>query len=305
MSRTKKNTSMTQTDVQTQGDSTPLEQNTSSTSSAVEPQVSNDLLVTADGQSYDLDLTIVFKDDTKQSVKEATNNAVAKIASAYSGVTKGYFTMVSGLAVIIGNKYYQNIKGIKSPQEFLQKVIGIPKSTASEMCKVAKRFYTSLGNLKNEELGLFTYSELIKLADKDDEIIDSVIDRIKALGEKHKRTDVIEAIQQATEKALGVEESKSEETENKSEETDSKSGETDSKPGETDSNYDFKPTDEKTPFDTDWKSEYIKTANSLTDTVDALQSELKEENVDYKELVQSAISLLTDMVKSMLDKITE
>ena len=294
MSKTKQNTRTPQTDVQTQGNSMPLEQNTSSTSSTAEPQVSNDLLVTADGQSYDLDLTIVFKDDTKQSVKEATNNAVAQIASAYSGVTKGYFTMVSGLAVIIGNKYYQNIKGIKSPQEFLQKVIGIPKSTSSEMCKVAKRFYTSLGNLKNEELGLFTYSELIKLADKDDEIIDSVIDRIKAIGEKHKRTDVIEAIQQATEKALGVEESKSEETESKSGETESKS----------DSKSDFKPTD-KTPFDTDWKSEYIKTANTLTDTVDALQSELKEENVDYKELAQSAITLLTDMVKSMLDKITE
>ena len=304
MSKTKQNTSTPQTNVQTQGDTMPLEQNTSSTnstSSTVEPQVSNDLLVTADGQSYDLDLTIVFKDDTKQSVKDATNNAVAQIASAYSGVTKGYFTMVSGLAVIIGNKYYQNIKGIKSPQEFLQKVIGIPKSTSSEMCKVAKRFYTSLGNLKNEELGLFTYSELIKLADKDDEIIDSVIDRIKAIGEKHKRTDVIEAIQQATEKALGVEESKSEETESKSEETESKSGETESK---SDSKSDFKPTD-KTPFDTDWKSEYIKTANTLTDTVDALQSELKEENVDYKELAQSAITLLTDMVKSMLDKITE
>ena len=301
MSKTKQNTRTPQTDVQTQGNSMPLEQNTSSTSSTAEPQVSNDLLVTADGQSYDLDLTIVFKDDTKQSVKEATNNAVAQIASAYSGVTKGYFTMVSGLAVIIGNKYYQNIKGIKSPQEFLQKVIGIPKSTSSEMCKVAKRFYTSLGNLKNEELGLFTYSELIKLADKDDEIIDSVIDRIKAIGEKHKRTDVIEAIQQATEKALGVEESKSEETESKSEETESKSGETESK---SDSKSDFKPTD-KTPFDTDWKSEYIKTANTLTDTVDALQSELKEENVDYKELAQSAITLLTDMVKSMLDKITE
>ena len=302
MSKTKQNTRTPQTDVQTQGNSMPLEQNTSSTSSTAEPQVSNDLLVTADGQSYDLDLTIVFKDDTKQSVKEATNNAVAQIASAYSGVTKGYFTMVSGLAVIIGNKYYQNIKGIKSPQEFLQKVIGIPKSTSSEMCKVAKRFYTSLGNLKNEELGLFTYSELIKLADKDDEIIDSVIDRIKALGEKHKRTDVIEAIQQATEKALGVEESKSEETESKSEETESKSEETESK---SDSKSDFKTSDGKTPFDTDWKSEYIKTANTLTDTVDALQSELKEENVDYKELAQSAITLLTDMVKSMLDKITE
>ena len=122
MSKTKQNTCTPQTNVQTKGDTMHLEQNTSSTSTTVEPQVSNDLLVTADGQSYDLDLTIVFKDDTKQSVKDATNNAVAQIASAYSGVTKGYFTMVSGLAVIIGNKYYQNIKGIKSPQEFLQKL---------------------------------------------------------------------------------------------------------------------------------------------------------------------------------------
>lgn len=300
MSKTKQNTRTPQTDVQAQGDTMPLEQN--NTSSTAEPQVSNDLLVTADGQSYDLDLTIVFKDDTKQSVKDATNNAVAQIASAYSGVTKGYFTMVSGLAVIIGNKYYQNIKGIKSPQEFLQKVIGLPKSTASEMCKVAKRFYTSLGNLKNEELGLFTYSELIKLADKDDEIIDSVIDRIKALGEKHKRTDVIEAIQQATEKALGVENKDTEQTE-QSEQSEQKEQTEQSE--QSDSKSDFKQADEKTPFNTDWKSEYIKTANSLTDTVDALQSELKEENVDYKELAQSAISLLTDMVKEMLDKITE
>ena len=176
----------------------------------------------ANGQSYHFDVTLDFQPSTQKGKQEAIMLKTAEMIHAYNGVTKGYFTMVSSLAVMIGNNYFKEIKGIKTPNEFLTKVIGVSKSHASEMTKVAKTFYTSLGKLKNEELGLFNYTELVLLANKDESIIEDVITAIKAT-EKHTRADVVNAIEMATQKALGVETTDDEVVDDEVQESDSES----------------------------------------------------------------------------------
>ena len=202
MSNRKKNNATANND-------TPVTNDTPVVSSADEPKQLK--MTQANGEEYAIDMNLTFKESTKQSTATATVMAVGEMLQAYNGVTKGYFTMVSKLAVIIGNGYYKEITGIKTPNEFMTKIIGVSKSHASEMIKVARAFYTSLGNLKNEALGLFSYSELVLLADKDESIIQDVIDRITELG-SHTRADVKNAIESATNRALGVEEESTEES---------------------------------------------------------------------------------------------
>lgn len=306
MSKRKQNTSS-----ETENNTTtmPIEQNTSSsvatnTSSTVEQQL---LSTQANGEEFALDLQLVYKADTKQSVASATTMAIGEMLQAFNGVQKGYFTMLSRLAVIIGNNYHKNIVGIKSPQELLTKVVGTSRSTASEMVKVAKTFYTNLGNLKNEELGLFTYSELIKLSNCDESLIDDVITRIKAIDGAHTRADVIAAIQEATNKALGVADNNDEQTDSEqSEQTDSEQSEqADSEQSEQADN-DFQKVDsEETPFKTDWQAEYINLANSMTDIVDDYKKEIDNPNADYKELAKIAYDTMNNLIATMLEKISQ
>ena len=257
----------------------------------------NQLMATqANGEEFALDLQLVYKADTKQSVATATSLAVGEMLQAFNGVQKGYFTMLSRLAVIIGNNYYKNIVGIKSPQELLTKVIGTSKSTASEMVKVVKTFYTNLGNLKNEELGLFTYSELIKLSNCDESLIDDVITRIKAIDGAHTRADVIKAIQEATNKALGV---------NEEEQTDSEHTETEQTDNEQTPEEFHKVDNDETPFKTDWQAEYINLANSMTDILDNYKKKLDNPEADYKELATIAYDKMNSIIKVMLTKIAE
>ena len=301
--------------VQTNTSST-AEQNTSTleqtnTSLTVEPNTSTTVEqstqftgVQANGEQYNYDVTLTFKADVNQSVATKTTEETAEIINAFNGMSKGYFTMVSSLAVIISNKYYNNIVGIKSPQEFLVRVVGTPKSTASELCKVAKRFYTSLGNLKDSELGLFTYSELVKLADKDDVIIDGVIDRIKALGEKHTRNDVIKAIQAETEKALGIEDSKKDSKSDSNKDSKSDSNKESKSDSNEESNESFQHTDD-TPFNTDWSAEYVIAANKLVDIADSIRIEIDEkQNTNYEDIAKGVGDALHALVKEMLDLIT-
>lgn len=307
MSKRKTNTSSV---TENNATTTPIEQNTSSTveqntSSTISSTVENNPLMStqANGEEFALDLQLVYKAETKQSVASATTMAIGEMLQAFNGVQKGYFTMLSRLAVIIGNNYHKNIVGIKSPQELLTKVVGTSRSTASEMVKVAKTFYTNLGNLKNEELGLFTYSELIKLSNCDESLIDDVITRIKAIDGAHTRADVIMAIQEATNKALGVSEDNEEQAD--SEQADSEqvdSEQTDSeKPVE-----DFHKVDsEDTPFKTDWQAEYINLANSMTDIVDDYKKELDNPETDYKELARIAYETMNSIIAKMLENISK
>ena len=296
MSKRKENTSSV---TKNNATNTPIKKNISST---VEH---NQLMSTqANGEEFALDLQLVYKADTKKSVASATTMAVGEMLQAFNGVQKGYFTMLSRLAVIIGNNYHKNIVGIKSPQELLTKVIGTSRSTASEMVKVVKTFYTNLGNLKNEELGLFTYSELIKLSNCDESLIDEVITRIKAIDGAHTRADVITAIQEATNKALGVsgdnnnEQADSEQADN--EQADSEQADSEQ------ANEDFHKADsDEVPFKVDWQAEYINVANNMTDIADNFKKEIDNPNADYKELATIAYDTMNSIIKAMLAKIAE
>lgn len=304
MSKRKQNTS---SETENNATTMPIEQNTSSsvetnTNSTVEQKL---LSTQANGEEFALDLQLVYKADTKQSVASATTMAIGEMLQAFNGVQKGYFTMLSRLAVIIGNNYHKNIVGIKSPQELLTKVVGTSRSTASEMVKVAKTFYTNLGNLKNEELGLFTYSELIKLSNCDESLIDDVITRIKAIEGAHTRADVIAAIQEVTNKALGVSNENDEQTDNEqSEQSDSEqSKQSDNEKIDSD---EFQEVDsEDTPFRIDWQSEYITIANKITDLADAYKKELENNEVSDHERVQLAQNILDNLVRIMLEKISQ
>ena len=305
MSKRKTNTSSV---TENNATTTPIEQNTSSTveqntSSAISSTVENNTLMStqANGEEFALDLQLVYKADTKQSVASATTMAVGEMLQAFNGVQKGYFTMLSRLAVIIGNNYHKNIVGIKSPQELLTKVVGTSRSTASEMVKVAKTFYTNLGNLKNEELGLFTYSELIKLSNCDESLIDDVITRIKAIDGAHTRADVITAIQEATNKALGVSEDNDEQTD--SEQTDSEQTDSEQTDSEQTSEDFHKVDSEETPFKTDWQAEYINIANNMTDIADNFKKELDNPHADFKEIATIAYDTMNSIIKAMLERI--
>lgn len=253
--------------------------------------------ITVNGESFDINLNLTFKADVNQSVATKTSEKVASLVNSFTNVSRGYYTMLSDVAIIIGNDLYKTIVGIKTPQQLLMEIVGTSKTTASEMCSVAKRFYNSDGTLKYKELGLFTYSELVKLKSETEEVVEDVVNKIKAV-EKHTRADVEKAIKDSKLKAIGVDTE-----EEKQEETTEENANNESTENKSD---DFQKVDsEETPFSTDWKAEYINTVNKLTNTVDTAQGELNNEETDYKELAETLISVMSDIVTAMLEKITE
>ena len=291
---------------ETTNTSTATEQQleTTNNSSTVEQQLAdtNKLQgVTVNGEVFDINLNLTFKADVKQAVATKTSEKVASLVNSFTKVSRGYYAMLPDVAIIIGNELYKTIVGIKTPQQLLMEIVGTSKTTASEMCSVVKRFYNADGTLKYKELGLFTYSELVKLKSETEEVVDDVVNKIKAV-EKHTRADVEKAIKESKLKAIGVD-TEEEKQEEKQEETTEQSTNNES----TENNSDgFKKVDnEETPFATDWKAEYINTVNKLTNTVDTAQGELSNDDTDYKELAETLVSVMSDIVTAMLEKITE
>lgn len=296
----------------------PNTQETTNASSAVEPQLeetnisstvepqsdsANKLYaVQANGETFDLSLNLVYKADVNQAVATKTTETVASLVSSFSGMTKGYFAMVSDMAKIIGNNLHKNIVGIKSPQQLLTDIVGTSKATASEMCTVAKRFYNADGTLKDAELGLFTYSELVKLKGVTDEVLEDVITKIR-MAEKHTRADVEKAIKDSQLKAIGVENEEKQEEQNTDESTENtESTESTDTSEQSDG---FQDTNGDTPFSTDWQSEYISLANKLTDIADNYKKDMDNPDLSDHELVEIALETINNIIKSMLEKITE
>ena len=278
---------------------------TTNNSSTVEQQLAdtNKLQgVTVNGEVFDINLNLTFKADVKQAVATKTSEKVASLVNSFTKVSKGYYAMLPDVAIIIGNDLYKTIVGIKTPQQLLMEIVGTSKTTASEMCSVVKRFYNADGTLKYKELGLFTYSELVKLKSETEEVVEDVVNKIKAV-EKHTRADVEKAIKDSKLKAIGInadEEKQEKKQEEKQEETTNESANNEN------SSDGFKKVDnEETPFTTDWKAEYINTVNKLTNTVDTAQGELNNDETDYKELAETLVSVMSDIVTAMLEKITE
>ena len=152
-------------------------------------------IVLANGTMESVDgivATINLVDGVDSQIIEVMNNCTANLIKEYSNVTKGYFNMVSSVAIMLHNKFFKNIKGCKTINQYLLENIKCSKSTASELVKVATTYYNSKGQLNNSDFGVFTYSELVKLASQPDDIRKEVAEVIKCLPE-HTRADVIKA----------------------------------------------------------------------------------------------------------------
>lgn len=155
----------------------------------------NNEIVLANGTMESVDgivATINLIDGVDSQIIEVMNNCTANLIKEYSNVTKGYFNMVSSVAIMLHNKFFKNIKGCKTINQYLLENIKCSKSTASELVKVATTYYNSKGQLSNSDFGVFTYSELVKLATQPDDIRKEVAEVIKCLPE-HTRADVIKA----------------------------------------------------------------------------------------------------------------
>ena len=155
----------------------------------------NNQIVLANGAMESVDgivATIELVDGIDSQIVEVMNNCTASLITEYSNVTKGYFNMVSSVAIMLHNKFFKNIKGCKTINQYLLENIKCSKSTASELVKVASTYYNSKGKLENNDFGVFTYSELVKLASQPEDIRKEVAEVIKCLPE-HTRADVLKA----------------------------------------------------------------------------------------------------------------
>ena len=155
----------------------------------------NNEIVLANGTMESVDgivATISIVDGVDAQIVEVMNNCTASLIAEYSNVTKGYFNMVSSVAIMLHNKFFKNIKGCKTINQYLLENIKCSKSTASELVKVASTYYNSKGQLDNSNFGVFTYSELVKLASQPEDIRKEVAEVIKCLPE-HTRADVLKA----------------------------------------------------------------------------------------------------------------
>ena len=155
----------------------------------------NNEIVLANGTMESVDgivATINLVDGVDAQIVEVMNNCTASLIKEYSNVTKGYFSMVSSVAIMLHNKFFKNIKGCKTINQYLLENIQCSKSTASELIKVASTYYNSKGKLDNNDFGVFTYSELVKLASQPEDIRKEVAEVIKCLPE-HTRADVVKA----------------------------------------------------------------------------------------------------------------
>lgn len=152
-------------------------------------------IVLANGTMENVDgivATISIVDGVDKSIVEVMNNCTANLIAEYTNVTKGYFSMVSSVAIMLHNKFFKNIQGCKTINQYLLENVRCSKSTASELVKVATTYYNSKGQLDNSDFGVFTYSELVKLAAQPDDIRKQVAEVIKCLP-THTRADVIKA----------------------------------------------------------------------------------------------------------------
>lgn len=139
----------------------------------------------------DVTLTLAFKDGVSDKVQTAVSAQAMEIVSAYNNITRGYFQLLSPLARFIKAKGYQQIKDCKSPSQFLINLLGCSKGTASELSRVATKFYGSDGQ-PSKWCCHFTYSELTKLLEYDDNDIQEIMDR---LGDgKHTRQELLNTL---------------------------------------------------------------------------------------------------------------
>lgn len=127
-------------------------------------------LTTANGNSKMIDFETGFtlKALAKPEEKTRAIEVSYALTSAYESISKGYTEICPWLARAISEKTHTAFVGVNSPNSLLIGLTGCSKSWASELVKIVKTFYTSDGNIING-FGLFTFTELKKLAGFDEE----------------------------------------------------------------------------------------------------------------------------------------
>lgn len=159
-------------------------------------------LALADGnvEAESFEIPFRFKAGVDSRIQSRVATLAYDIATKFSGVTKGYISMLPAISNIIAEESWKELDGCKNLNQFLIAVTGCSKATASELAKVAKCFYAS-GELMNG-YECFSYSELILLADpKLDDCREEIRERLAAKG-KVSRKELKEILQEERAKAI-------------------------------------------------------------------------------------------------------
>lgn len=261
-----------------------MNEQTTTTNELSENKVAESGLVLANGDVMPVIATLTFKDDISQSVVDRVNNYTAKLIQDYTSVSKGYFNMVSSVAIIKGNGDFKAIKGCKSINQYLTEIIKCSKATASEMVKVADTYYNQLGLMKDTEFNVFSYSELVKLASYPEEVREKVKNAIIALP-NHTRADVLRIADKTINEMLKIESSDTENSDNS--ETTEETSENTTQSAEV---ADNKPADKPT---INYKSLYSDLYQQLS-------------KIDVKQLTKAEIvQAIDDIMLAMLENIED
>ena len=147
-------------------------------------------VVLADNTEESFELNINFKSDVDTKRQVAVSVLSLEIVSAFNDINRGYFTILPKLAAMLSIEPWKDVENCKSANQFLIQLTGCSKATASELIKVANRFYTSTGEIQTW-LEKFTYSELVQLSSLKDDAIQEISE---CIGDKHTRQEVVQAI---------------------------------------------------------------------------------------------------------------
>lgn len=161
-------------------------------------------LALADGnvEAESFEIPFRFKAGVDSRIQSRVATLAYDIATKFSGVTKGYISMLPVISNIIAEESWKELDDCKNLNQFLISITGCSKATASELAKVAKCFYSSGELIEGYEC--FSYSELILLADpKLDDCRDAIREKIASKG-KVSRKELKEII--TAERAQAIEE---------------------------------------------------------------------------------------------------
>lgn len=159
-------------------------------------------LALADGnvEAESFEIPFRFKADVDSRIQSRVATLAYDIATKFSGVTKGYISMLPAISNIIAEESWKELDNCKNLNQFLIAVTGCSKATASELSKVAKCFYSSGELMTGYEC--FSYSELILLADpKLDDCREEIRERLAAKG-KVSRKELKNILQEERAKAI-------------------------------------------------------------------------------------------------------
>ena len=154
------------------------------------------------GTSEAFDLVLNFKSTADEKTQVALSAMTLEIFNAYQEIARGYYKLLGVVSKCMKTESWKELEGIKSFNDYLIKVTGCSKATASELKLVASRFYDEKGELLRG-YDCFTYSELILLAKcENKEAVAKVALEVSKM-KKHTRKDVMKLLASAKLDGIG------------------------------------------------------------------------------------------------------